>query len=682
MMRFAAVIAFVLAGSLFAQEPAADLAGIEVHVLDRDGRPIAGLTHADFEVSIGGRSRPVVSARFVGADVPAAADGSTGASALIAPVEGRLFVMVVDAASFNAAESAGIGSTAQGFVDQLSKHDRVAVFTFPAGPRVEATTDRAPVREALEAIVPQQASSGMTTFRRTIDGLGEVLRGAGSSSQRKFVVLVTAGTKPEGSPGTQPDPANTSTGLAQQAAASNAAIYSLFVGHSFLELTIPRKPSTLGASVPRTLDDDGLENWLAQLSGRTGGALIKVGGASSDAAVSRLLLETSGYYRIALALSDAERIGPAQPFAVKVKHETAIVRARSWLGTPGRVATASASVAPPAVAALPTRPAPRRAVPADSIAGAYERGEFASVRDRLVHLPDLTAWIRELRDEGKPWPDAPRRTSMFALEVAAAALATDNQAAVAEAVALLAQQGSDAAAPVPDAFECAWYWAGLMLFQTGGYADTAKPFIGKAATRCANEPRVILAEAVIADQASPVLGPAVRGPADAAAEAALHESVIARYKKAEAFPETAAEAQVREAWLQFRMKRFDEALALTNTLPPPVAPAEASGLERDLNRQVAYIGHFVRGQVLREQKDLDGAADAFRQALTVWPGAQSASVSLMTLLAARGQRSEAERIAVAVESARESDVDPWWWFWYGDRQLYTLLLDRLREHSR
>jgi hypothetical protein len=130
------------------------------------------------------------------------------------------------------------------------------------------------------------------------------------------------------------------------------------------------------------------------------------------------------------------------------------------------------------------------------------------------------------------------------------------------------------------------------------------------------------------------------------------------------------------------MKRFDVALSLTETLPPVVAPEQPAGFQADLNRQVQYIAHFVRGQVLREMREFDRAAEAFKDALTVWPQAQSASVSLMTLLATRGQRGEAERIAAAIETSSESTLDPWWWFWHGDRQLYGVLVGRLRELAR
>jgi VWFA-related protein len=683
MTRACAVLASLLCAPVLAQESTApgDLVAIDVQVVDRGGRPVSGLTPGQFEVSVGGRPRPVVSARFIGTEAPAGGDSAVNASSFIEPSEGRVFIIAIDAASFKADESIAVSAATQALVDRLSRSDRVGIFTYPSGPHVEATADRAVVREALEKITIEPDATAAGVFTRTLDALGDVLAGPAAGPQREVVVFFTAGSRTGDAAAAPLETSDAFQDLVRQASASNAAIYTLFLGRSFLDLTIPRKP-TDAAPTPAQ-DDNVLLNWLAPLMASTGGAEIIVTRASADPAVSRLLSETSAFYRLAIAMPESERDGSAQRLIVKVSDEAASVRARSWLGRPSRVAPGAAGRESSETAATPRPPVRRAAeVPPDSIPGAYARGEYAAVRDRLEQTPDLPRWIRTLRDAGELWPGAPRRSAMFALDVTSVALNKDDAPSVEEAVALLVQQRGNGAAPSRDAFQCAWYWAGLMLFQTSGYGGAARPFISQAIAQCPEEPRVILADAVIADQSSPVLGPGVRTGAAAEVEAALHESVVARYQAARRFPETAAEAQVREAWLQFRLKRFDVALTLTETLPPLFAPAESAGFQQDLNRQVLYIAYFVRGQAHRALGDLEKAAAAFRQAVDVWPHAQSASVALMTLLAAQGERAAAERIAAAIETAPSDVVDPWWWFWQGDRQLYLILADRLRELAR
>jgi hypothetical protein len=91
---------------------------------------------------------------------------------------------------------------------------------------------------------------------------------------------------------------------------------------------------------------------------------------------------------------------------------------------------------------------------------------------------------------------------------------------------------------------------------------------------------------------------------------------------------------------------------------------------------------MVHGQALRDLGQFEPAAAAFRRALDVWPHAQAANLSLMTLLATHGQRGEAEQVAAAIEAAPVDAIDPWWWFWQGDRRLFSTLLERMRELAK
>ena len=68
----AGIVTTALAGDVRVQQPQApvfkaevDLIAVDVNVLGSDGRPVATLGPADFQVTIDGKARRVVSAHFV-----------------------------------------------------------------------------------------------------------------------------------------------------------------------------------------------------------------------------------------------------------------------------------------------------------------------------------------------------------------------------------------------------------------------------------------------------------------------------------------------------------------------------------------------------------------------------------------------------------------------------------------
>jgi tetratricopeptide (TPR) repeat protein len=131
---------------------------------------------------------------------------------------------------------------------------------------------------------------------------------------------------------------------------------------------------------------------------------------------------------------------------------------------------------------------------------------------------------------------------------------------------------------------------------------------------------------------------------------------------------------MRAAWFLCRIGRLDEALALADVAPPA-----------GTDPYVRYLTDLVRGQILRARGRPDDAAKAYRDALTTWPGAQSARVALMTLALSRGDRQEAAKLADAVETevdASGNQYDPWWMYWLGDYRAYPAIVARLREVAR
>jgi tetratricopeptide (TPR) repeat protein len=329
------------------------------------------------------------------------------------------------------------------------------------------------------------------------------------------------------------------------------------------------------------------------------------------------------------------------------------------------VARSSKPEATPSPAAGPaSKPvAPRRPIPAEikTLAAAFDRAE-EDLQHGLAKTPDLANAIRAFRAADSPWPAAPNRTAVFALELAIAALRSSNQYAREEGGRLLAEYNARIRqVNGADAFECAWLTTEVVALEGLFMADSAMLFVPRAVERCPNEPRLHLAHAMILEQQW------VRRGSPAADEAA----VLTGYEDAIKYPDSAAEASVRGAWFLYRTGKTRDALTMIDNARPPAA-----------DRYVTYLRDLVRGQVLRASGRSDDAVAAFRTALTTWQGAQSARVALMTLLLSRGDRREAAALAAAIETAPEDQLDPWWTFWLGDYRAYPAIVSKLREMGR
>jgi len=156
-------------GPVRGQEPpvfksGVELVAVDVRVTDRNGRPVADLTTADFSVTIDGKPRRVVSADFVMARegaagpsepaLPAEAVYSSNADEDPAAAGGRLVALLVDQGSFEGPAGRAATAAAQRFLDRLGPADRVSLATFPGpGPKVPFTTNHGLVRAALDRIV-------------------------------------------------------------------------------------------------------------------------------------------------------------------------------------------------------------------------------------------------------------------------------------------------------------------------------------------------------------------------------------------------------------------------------------------------------------------------------------------------------------------------------------------------
>jgi VWFA-related protein len=545
-----ATIVLAAAAAIAAQSPpqtfrgSVDLIAVDVQVIDRDGRPVAGLAPDKFDVTINGRKRRVVSADLIvasGAVRPPS--GSAGApvtadAPAVAP-PGRVVILAIDGTSFNSAAARGAMVAARTFVQRLPEDDLVGLFSYPLGPKIDPTTDRAAVVRALDTVAGQRDTGvegefhlgpsevvDLSAWADALPGYGEdlalkicgedlsdeavvncrgrlrisvkstalayegegfaslsmlrsLLHNLGTVPGRKTVVLVSAGTIASDIPGGRPDLGDVGLQVGKAAAESNVAIYTLFIDQGWLEQysAETRRPSV---SVGNTARNSAIMGrWLDLFSGSAGGAMMKVLVGNGEYAYDRLLTELSAYYLLGVEPAEADRDGRAHAIKVKVAQRDATVHARSWVLVPTRNATPVAVTpsAAPALSApgisLGAAPPHPLSAPLQPLATAFERADYAGMH-RAFATTDLANVIADFRASDDPWPAAPRRTAVFALELAFAGLASTNGFARDQGIKLLAQYLTLIRQPAPaDPFECTWYWAAVAGLEGLRLPDTA-----------------------------------------------------------------------------------------------------------------------------------------------------------------------------------------------------------------
>jgi VWFA-related protein len=709
---------------------ALDVIAVDVQVIDRNGVPVSGLGPDKFDVTINGRRRRVLSAELIESRSAASLTPEERATATagppVRPTLARVVFIAIDCLSFDASASRHVIATARQFIDRLPATDEVGLFAYPYGPKIAPTTDHTAVGLALMTVQGQRdvpshqfhlrpseivdlsagASSGQpaensllqSVVRREcgdpveatcqqrllleITGAALYYEGQGNAglgmlrtlleqvsviNGRKTLVLISAGMIASDVPGGRPDIGELGITVGKEAARSNTSIYTLFLDTNATDRFQAQVRGSDKSLVSESRDSEVLGRWLDQFSGAAGGALFHVQVGSGEHAFDRVLSEISAYYMLGVEPADEDRDGRTHEIKVKINQKGLVIRGSRWVMVPKRGAAALAipsegAPSPSAASKEKPPPPPRRVVPADiqAIADAYDRGEPDFQRG-LADTPDLAALLRNFRGSDTPWPDAPKRTAVFALELAVAALQSHNQYARDEGGRLLAEYNARVRQPgEADAFECSWLWTEVAALEGLFIPDSAMLFVPRAVERCPGEARLQLAHAIISEQQW------LRGTAGGNEEI----NIFDRYKAAMKSPETAAEARMRAAWFLCRIGKLDEAMVLANARPPD-----------GTDPSVLYLTDLVRGQILRTRGRPDEAAKAYRDALTTWPGAQSARVALMTLLLSRGDRQEAAKLAEAAETeaASGNQFDPWWTYWLGDYRVYPSIVAKLRE---
>jgi VWFA-related protein len=367
-----------------------ELVVVDVQVVDQKGHPIAGMRPDQFEVSIDGKRRTVVSAQFVDAASgvaetgPAAASGSEAPAAPDAPIApGTIYVLAVDQGSFRAINAPSAMHAVREFVTRLSPADYLGLITFPGpGLTIDPTRDRDLVLAAVPRVVgfasvkasrrfqfslsdaidvaardgearervvrrncqpgdmmcPQEVERELQEVvtnldaqaNMSLDGLRGAVQLVAGLPGRKTMVVVSAGIPSGDRTGGRVYVRPYAIDIGRAAANAGILLYTLHLNTKFLDAFSPDAPS----AVQTLMRETGVyTRALEEFNGSAGGTFLEVN-TGPDFAVERVIRETSKYYLLGVEPQDADRDGRPHAIKVKVKQRGSQVRNRATVVIP------------------------------------------------------------------------------------------------------------------------------------------------------------------------------------------------------------------------------------------------------------------------------------------------------------------------------------------------------------
>jgi hypothetical protein len=238
-----------------------------------------------------------------------------------------------------------------------------------------------------------------------------------------------------------------------------------------------------------------------------------------------------------------------------------------------------------------------------------------------------------------------------------------------------------------------WHLAALALAE--GAADTrflittdGSPgperfdHLSHSRSRYPDEPRFRLAEAVVPEMGHTDLAPPRDRPwrsdeelrrtrVGGAMELAMRRQrrrALDRLLPLVEMPAVASEVHLRIAYLAYQLN--DDDLALTHLR----AAQDDFG-----DPFVAYVGHFLMASIHTRREAFPAAEASLERALTVVPGAQSATQLLAARRFLTGRSDEAYAMVEAHFTRQREVIDPWRLFGYGDFRRLGDLLRQLQQ---
>jgi VWFA-related protein len=365
-----------------------ELVTVDVQVVDGRGRPVTDLGPGDFEVTIGGRRRPVVSAELV--DYGTGERRERGAAvAPAAPVDigeaerpRRMYVIAVDEHSIRFGAARAAMEAARRFIARLEPDDLVGLYAYPTGTaQVDLTTDHAAVVSALDRVtamfdmprtrynvspaeaidianqnattlalvrkrecrgdaycnfeIPNIAREMVIGFEMTLTqslgGLRGLVAALGEIPGRKILVLVSGGLMMTDAGGGRVDETGRIGEIGALAARTNTTLYALHMDTKFQDAFLDQHRSLT------IFRDEGMfMRGLDLLAGSAGGTVFRLQTGSGDPAFDRVLLETSAHYLLGVEAADEDRDGRPRNIRVTVPRRGTTVRSRSSVIIPPR----------------------------------------------------------------------------------------------------------------------------------------------------------------------------------------------------------------------------------------------------------------------------------------------------------------------------------------------------------
>ena len=348
-----AVTALGLAATLLAQGQQApqptfrsgvDLIDVDVSVLDKDRRPVRGLTADDFTVFEDGKPRPVVAFTPVDLpprDLPAASWVEAVAPDVATnryPPEGRLIVLMMD--RFIATDQRPIArDIAEAAILQLRQGDLAAVVFATHGIPQNFTSDRALLLNAVNrpfATLPDGdtgAAGGCYCGSCSLETVANVAEGMGEVRQRRKILIIVGSN-------ISINPLGTCSGVL--GSVRDRAMRAIKAGnitvHAFdpAGLDVPtqgalsREPPNymqLRAAALRRRGNIGV------LPGESGGRVV--GGNEPASEVGAVFRESSSYYVLGVQPGATKADGRFHQLSVKVARPDVTLQARQGYYAPG-----------------------------------------------------------------------------------------------------------------------------------------------------------------------------------------------------------------------------------------------------------------------------------------------------------------------------------------------------------
>jgi len=358
------------------------------------------------------------------------------------------------------------------------------------------------------------------------------------------------------------------------------------------------------------------------------------------------------------------------------------------------------------------RPALLAESPLDHVLWAYQHGDRdvvartfrTSIDFYALHLPDehrITRWLG-------PWQ---REKAALLLELANAsslnAPAYTLPLLMAGQRYVVTRPGSRERSPADDELERLWHRVALGILERGRFFRQAPRYLAALTTlsrtsssEAASDPHLLLGRAIAEEQrcwngrpalerAGAPVGDVIRASAGRrgngelppdptgamggvmAMKSAEHRQclleVLVWLDAPARDEETSSEARVRRAWSLFQLDRLSDAFGAID------------GVEPGDDRELAYWASLFRARIADALgRDLD-AEGAYRAALEIAPGAQSAGVGLAFKLFRLNRFAEAEDVAAAVRNVPAATQDPWWSYLSADGRFVERWIAQLRK---